>query len=167
MNTIQPAVHIGVDVGKFQLDFHCHESAEHFSVSNNATGIRQALKQLSAGSIQCMVVEATGRHEQSLVQAAQRHNIPIVIAQPKTNRCTGRCGADEPGQRKDAWQTPHPGWPGPGSNGVVHGHDVCRSEQSGYQGFLSATVGQRQTQKGRAGCLHAQNADLAERNGQG
>lgn len=82
MNTIQSAVHIGVDVGKFQLDFHCHESAKHFNVTNNATGIRQALKQLSASSIQCMVVEATGRHEQSLVQAAQRHNIPIVIAQP-------------------------------------------------------------------------------------
>lgn len=50
--------------------------------ANTPTGIRQALKQLSACSIQCIVIEATGRHEQALVQTAQHHNIPIVIAQP-------------------------------------------------------------------------------------
>lgn len=82
MNTIQPAVHIGVDVGKFELDFHCHESGEHFSVNNTAEGIRQAFRQLAGFTIDRLVVEATGRQEQRLVQAAQKLGVPVVIAQP-------------------------------------------------------------------------------------
>lgn len=82
MNTIQSDVSIGVDVGKFDLDFHCHESAEHFSVSNTAEGIRQAFKQLAKYTIERLVVEATGRQEQRLVKAAQKLGVPVVIAQP-------------------------------------------------------------------------------------
>ena len=81
MNTIQSAVHIGVDVGKSELDFHFHESCEHFSVNNSSAGIRQAFTQLPGG-ITRLVVEATGRHEQLLVQDAQRQGVPEVIAQP-------------------------------------------------------------------------------------
>lgn len=82
MNSINPTIHIGVDVGKSQLDFFCHQSAVHFTVSNTATGIRQALKQLPVRDIACLVVEATGRHELALVQAVQNLAIPVVIAQP-------------------------------------------------------------------------------------
>ena len=81
MNTIQSAVHIGVDVGKSELDFHCHESGKHFRVDNSSAGIRQAFKQLP-GDIARLVVEATGRHEQLLVLAAQKLGVPVVIAQP-------------------------------------------------------------------------------------
>jgi len=82
MNTISPTRHIGVDVGKDQLDFFCHESAEHFTVPNTASGIRQALKRLPLAEIACLVVEATGRYEQALVQAAQGKGVPVFIAQP-------------------------------------------------------------------------------------
>lgn len=82
MNTIQSEVHIGVDVGKFDLDFHCHESGEHFSVSNSCAGIREAFRHLAKYRIERLVVEATGRHEQALVRAAQKHHVPVVIAQP-------------------------------------------------------------------------------------
>lgn len=82
MKTIQSEVHIGVDVGKSQLDFHCHESGEYFSVSNSCKGIGQAFKNLAGYSITHLVVEATGRHEQGLVQACQAKGIPVVIAQP-------------------------------------------------------------------------------------
>ncbi len=34
MKTNQSALHIGVDVGKQQLDFFCHESGQHFVVAN-------------------------------------------------------------------------------------------------------------------------------------
>jgi transposase len=81
MNTIQPPVHIGVDVGKSELDFHCHESGEHFTVGNSPAGIRQAFKRLP-GHITRLVVEATGRHEQLLVIAAQQRDIPVIVAQP-------------------------------------------------------------------------------------
>jgi transposase len=82
MKTIQFALHIGVDVGKHQLDFFCHESGQHFTTTNTSAGIRLALKRFSAGSIALLVMEATGRHEQALAIAAQRCRIPVVIAQP-------------------------------------------------------------------------------------
>ena len=69
MNTIQSDLHIGVDVGKHQLDFYCHETGEHFTVTNKTGGIREALKQLPLRQVACLVVEATGRHEQALVRA--------------------------------------------------------------------------------------------------
>lgn len=82
MNTNQSTFHIGVDVGKYQLDFFCHESGDYFQVANTPEGIRKALKQLKPLSISRLVVEATGRHEQALVVAATRLKIPVVIAQP-------------------------------------------------------------------------------------
>lgn len=82
MNTNQLSVHIGVDVGKHQLDFHCHENGEHFTTANTTAGVNQALKQLSSFTVALLVMEATGRHEQALAIAAQRRNVPVVIAQP-------------------------------------------------------------------------------------
>lgn len=82
MKTNQTTFNIGVDVGKHQLDFCCHETGEHFCVANQPSGIRQALKQFAPLSISRLVVEATGRHEQALVLAATRAQIPVVIAQP-------------------------------------------------------------------------------------
>ena len=46
MKTNQSALHIGVDVGKQQLDFFCHESCQHFGVANTTAGINQAFRQL-------------------------------------------------------------------------------------------------------------------------
>jgi transposase len=82
MNTTYPTCHVGVDVGKDHLDFFCHESAVHFAVANTPAGIRQAFRQLPLQAIACLVVEATGRYERTLVDAAQREGLPIVVAQP-------------------------------------------------------------------------------------
>lgn len=82
MNSITLSLHIGVDVGKQQLDFYCHENAQHFTVDNTPGGIRQAFKQLDLSAIASLVVEATGRHEQALVRAAGKQHIPVVVAQP-------------------------------------------------------------------------------------
>ena len=44
-NQIEKAgIHVGVDVGKFQLDICILERDRHFTVENTATGIREALK---------------------------------------------------------------------------------------------------------------------------
>ncbi len=82
MKTNLSAIHIGVDVGKFELDLCCHQTGEHFTVSNSPSGIRQAFKQLPLRAIDRLVVEATGRQEQALVQTAQKQGVPVVIAQP-------------------------------------------------------------------------------------
>ena len=82
MNTNQSTFNIGVDVGKHQLDFFCHETSDYFQVANSPEGIRKALKKYASLSVSRLVVEATGRHEQELVLAATRQQIPVVIAQP-------------------------------------------------------------------------------------
>jgi transposase len=82
MNTNSLTCHVGVDVGKDHLDFFCHESAVHFTVTNTPAGIRQAFRQLPLRAIACRVVEATGRYERALVDAAQRAGLPVVVAQP-------------------------------------------------------------------------------------
>lgn len=82
MNTNSLTCHVGVDVGKDHLDFFCHESAVHFTVANTPAGIRQAFRQLPMQDIACLVVEATGRYERTLVDAAQREGLPVVVAQP-------------------------------------------------------------------------------------
>jgi len=86
MNTNQSAFHIGVDVGKYQLDFFCHETGDYFQVANSPDGIRKVLKQLAPLSVSRLVVEATGRHEQALVLAASRQKIPVVYR-------SAHCGA--------------------------------------------------------------------------
>jgi transposase len=82
MNTNSLICHVGVDVGKAHLDFFCHESAVHLTVANTPAGIRQAFRQLPLQAIACLVVEATGRYEHTLVDAAQREGLPVVVAQP-------------------------------------------------------------------------------------
>ena len=54
-----------------------------------------------------------------------------------------------------ARQTPHLGRPGRGPNGAVHGCAGRHQMESDHQGVLSASAGQRQSQKSRLGGLHA------------
>jgi len=86
MNTISRkksvGVNVGIDVGKAQLDICIHERDLYFSVENTASGIRQALGRLGRYTIERIVVEATGRYEYALVEAAIDRQLPIIISQP-------------------------------------------------------------------------------------
>ena len=90
MNTMHKtkrrSVNVGVDVGKAQLDIYLYERAVYFTVANNATGIKQALGRLGRYRAERIVVEATGRYEYALVEAAIHKQLPVVIAQPLTIR---------------------------------------------------------------------------------
>ena len=86
-------VNVGVDVGKQNLDVFIHERAVHFTVSNDAAGIRQLLGRLSRYRLARVVVEATGRREQDLVLAASDKGMPVVICQPiRVRRYAGAKG---------------------------------------------------------------------------
>ena len=54
-------VNIGIDIGKFKLDFHIYERNIHWQSDNTSQGIKQALARISRYTVQRLVVEATGR----------------------------------------------------------------------------------------------------------
>ena len=78
----EKSVNVGIDVGKHQLDVVIHERQIHFTVNNDATGIRQLLRRLGRYTLERVVVEATGRREYELVVAMAERQLPVIICQP-------------------------------------------------------------------------------------
>lgn len=79
-------VNVGVDVGKSFLDVCIHEKQIYFQEENTAKGIQSILKRLSYYRIERLVVEATGRYEFALVEAAYLKAISVCIMKPLSIR---------------------------------------------------------------------------------
>ena len=79
-------VNVGVDVGKYFLDICIHENQRYWRVENTEAGIKCLLKRLAHYQVQRLVMEATGRYEFELAQAAYEKNIPVCIAKPLSVR---------------------------------------------------------------------------------
>ncbi len=79
-------VNVGVDVGKFSLDVYVYEKAIHFADENTTAGIKRILKRLSHYDVKRLVVEATGRYEFELAQAAFDKKITVCIVKPSSVR---------------------------------------------------------------------------------
>ncbi len=79
-------VNVGVDVGKSFLDVCIHEKQIYFQEENNSKGIQSILKRLSYYRVERLVVEATGRYEFALVEAAYSKEIPVCIMKPLSIR---------------------------------------------------------------------------------
>lgn len=77
---------IGVDTGKTQLDIYARPLGEYFTVSNDARGIRQAIKRIKSYAPTRIVIEATGRLEQAFVLACAKHDLPISVMNPMAIR---------------------------------------------------------------------------------
>jgi len=75
-------INVGVDVGKAFLDVYIHEKEIHWQEENNEQGIKRILKRLSHYDVERLVMEATGRYEFNLAQAAYSKHIPVCIAKP-------------------------------------------------------------------------------------
>ena len=75
-------INIGVDTGKSQLDIFIRPLDIHFTVTNDAVGIREALKRIKPVKPARIVIEATGRLEHAFVLACAKAKLPIVIANP-------------------------------------------------------------------------------------
>lgn len=75
-------IHVGIDVGKFQLDVCLLERDKHFIVANDPMGIKQAVRALKRFKIARVVVEATGRYEFEFVTAAFDAGLPVCIVKP-------------------------------------------------------------------------------------
>ncbi len=79
-------VNIGVDVGKACLDVYIHEKQQHWQDSNTEAGIKRILKRLSHYQVERLVMEATGRYEFNLAEAAYNKGLPVCIAKPLSVR---------------------------------------------------------------------------------
>ena len=79
-------VNVGVDVGKFSLDVYIYEKAIYFQEDNTVEGIKRILKRISYYKVERLVMEATGRYEYLLAEAAHNKFIPVCIAKPSSVR---------------------------------------------------------------------------------
>ncbi|WP_226669313.1 IS110 family transposase [Microbulbifer aggregans] len=75
-------VNVGIDTGKTQLDIYIRPLGEYFAVSNDAKGVREAIRRIKAHRPTRIVIEATGRLEHTFVFAAAKHKLPVVVANP-------------------------------------------------------------------------------------
>ena len=79
-------VNVGEDVGKFSLDVYIHEKGLYWQVENNGQGIQQLVKRLAHYQVERLVMEATGRYEFLLAEAAHHKGLPVCIVKPLSVR---------------------------------------------------------------------------------
>lgn len=79
-------VNVGVDVGKQALDVYIYEKKLHWQDENNAEGIKRILKRLAHYQVERLAMEATGRYEWALAEAAFEKGVPVCILKPLSVR---------------------------------------------------------------------------------
>jgi transposase len=79
-------VNVGIDVGKHYLDVYIHEKKIYFQEENTTKGIQSILKRLSYYQVERLVMEATGRYEFAMAEAAFLKEIPVCIMKPLSIR---------------------------------------------------------------------------------
>ena len=77
---------VGIDVSQAKLDIALRPADSTWQVSNDESGGRELLSQLSAVVISLVVVESTGGIERGVVQVLQQHNIAVAVINPKRAR---------------------------------------------------------------------------------
>lgn len=93
MTKQRPAVNVGIDVGKAQLDLCLLERDQTWAVPNKEQAIAALVRRLSRYRIERIVIEATGRLEQPFVRAALAHSLPVIVVSPlKVRRFAGAVG---------------------------------------------------------------------------
>lgn len=96
----QSEINIGVDTGKFQLDFYIRPIGIAFAVTNDEKGIKEAIRVIKKHQPTRVIVEATGRLEHAFVCACAKANLPFVIANPvhikKFGGAIGRIAKTDP-----------------------------------------------------------------------
>lgn len=104
----QNEINVGVDTGKTQLDIYIRPLDIYFTVKNNDSGIKEAMKTLKKYPINRVVIEATGRLEQPFILACAEAKIPFVIANPvNIKRFAGAIGQKAKTDKLDAHLIAH------------------------------------------------------------
>jgi transposase len=79
-------VHVGVDVGKSELDVYLYEKELYFRVSNDVAGVRKLLGRLARYQVERLIMEATGRYQLLLAEQAFAKGLPVCIVKPLSVR---------------------------------------------------------------------------------
>ncbi|MEL0635661.1 IS110 family transposase [Marinomonas sp. TI.3.20] len=104
----QNEINVGVDTGKTQLDIYIRPLDIYFTVTNNESGIKEAMKTLKKYPITRVIIEATGRLEQPFIMACAEASIPFVIANPvNIKRFAGAIGQKAKTDKLDAHLIAH------------------------------------------------------------
>ena len=77
-----PEINVGIDTSSKQLDIYVRLNGHFFRVSNDAAGIKEAVKQLQAIKPKRVLIESTGRLELEFVIAAHKAGLPVVVCNP-------------------------------------------------------------------------------------
>ena len=85
-NKSKTVVNVGVDVGKQFLDVCVYEKSLHWQEENSTAGIKRLLRRLAHYQVERLVMEATGRYEFNLAQAAYSRGLPVSIVKPLSVR---------------------------------------------------------------------------------
>lgn len=75
-------INVGVDVGKWFLDIYIHEKKLYWQVENTPAGIKKLLGRLAHYQVHRLVMEATGRYQLLLAEAAFEKELPVCIVKP-------------------------------------------------------------------------------------
>ena len=78
----QKEINVGVDTGKSQLDIHIRPLDIYFTVTNDESGIKQAIMKLKKYIPTRITIEATGRLEHAFIIACSKAKLPFVVANP-------------------------------------------------------------------------------------
>ena len=81
-NKNQNEINVGVDTGKQQLDIHIRPLDIFFSVSNDESGIKEAIIVIGKHHPTRIIIEATGRLEHAFIIACSKKGLPFVVANP-------------------------------------------------------------------------------------
>ncbi len=84
--TTTPIVFVGIDVAKSTLDLAVRPTGDHWTTSNDDTGIAQAVANLRTLRPRLVVLEATGGFEDTLVAALAAANVPVKVVNPRQAR---------------------------------------------------------------------------------
>jgi len=84
--TTPPAIYVGIDVSKSQLDIAQAPAAQPWAVSNDAEGIQSLVLRLRELQPTLVVLEATGGYESAVVAALMAAALPVVVVNPRQAR---------------------------------------------------------------------------------
>ena len=146
------------------------------SIQAHIAWLEQKLKDLDDGLRQTLRRSPVWREKDDLLRSVPRCGgatladalgVPARIghAEPQANRCSGRRGSHQPGQRDHAGPPRRLGRPSASANGPLHGRAGRQQAQPGDPRVLSAVAGRRQVQESRPYGVHAEASGHTQRHG--
>jgi len=82
-----PAINIGIDISKAQLDVASYPDGEIYQFTNNIKGFRQLAKWIASMNVACITFEATGTYHRKLEHFLGEQGLPFARINPRQARC--------------------------------------------------------------------------------